>query len=427
MMRTSSWFLILGLGISGRAVAEFLLQKGCRVIAVDRQADAIRSCVAPLIAQGLQLVDESASLPPFSQLILSPGISLLHPLVQWSLAKNIEVIGEIEFAFRHIRNRCIGVTGSNGKTTTVLLTTHLLNSVGRRACALGNVGKALSSYLLHPDPEEILVVELSSFQLETLQARCLDMAAILNITPNHLDRYRSMSEYIEAKISIQNCLKEGAKLLVSERTVKEVGHLLKKWEIYDKESASVLLCNQESATGKLNVLAARAICREFGVHDDDLRAGLASFQKPPHRIEWVAEIGGTVYYNDSKSSNIDSVMHAVNLLDGPIVLIAGGTDKGSSYAPWVECFKGKVKQIIAYGLAASKMERELAQDFQIEKRGPFKEAILTAYLIAKERDTVLLSPGCSSYDQFKSYEERGNVFKQTVKELKKQWIGKKQF
>ena len=391
---------VFGLGVSGKAAAAFLLQKGHFVLGIDRKAEEIQTQreILALREQGMLLTEESVALEGVEQIIASPGIAPDHPLLQQAEQKKIEVIGEIELAFRHLRNRCIGITGTNGKTTTVLLTTHLLNQGGKKAKALGNVGVGLSSYLLHPDPEEILVIELSSFQLETVQTPCLDMAVVLNLTPNHLDRHPTMEAYALAKLSIQNCLKPGGKFFVSRAVAEEYGSYLRKpFEVWEG-------------------LAVNAIAKEWGVAEKDLVAGVQTFQKPPHRIEWVADIRGVSYYNDSKSSNVHSVLYAVNQVDGPIVLIVGGTDKGSSYRPWIEPFRGKVKKLIAYGAAAKKMEEELGRELPFERRGLFRDAVLAACAAAEERDVVLLSPGCSSYDQFKNYEHRGDVFKQIVKE-----------
>lgn len=432
-MNEKSKVLVLGAGISGRAAAAFLLSRGHSVIAVDQKANELRekSELQHLFDEGLEIVsDYSFTADEISQVILSPGVPPTHPLVRSAKEKKIEVIGEVELAFRYMSNRCIGITGSNGKTTTVLLTAHVLNKAGIKARALGNVGIGLSSYLLDPDPQEILVVELSSFQLETLQAKRLDIAAILNITPNHLDRHSSMQEYAAAKISIQNCLKEAGKMIISKKVADQYGAFFRKYEIYDEEENIALTSNFEyikmGAPEWMNCKAAFSIVKEFGIAKEKFDEALKEFRKPPHRIEWVAEIDKVVYYNDSKSSNIDSVMHAVRLLEGPIILIVGGTDKGSSYFPWIDCFQGKVKRIIAYGLAASKIEAEIGSVFPFNKVGPFEEAVRYAKEAAVENDTVLLSPGCSSYDQFRSFEHRGDEFKKIVKEMRQKWIEKKQ-
>ena len=386
--------IVLGLGVSGKAAAAFLLSRGVSVIGVDKRAGEILH--TPEI-QGLTLSNEDISLSQVEQIILSPGIPLSHPLIIQAQRQNIEVIGEVEFAVRHIRNRCVGITGSNGKTTTTLLTTHVLNSAGIRALALGNVGTSLSSYLLYANPEDVLIVELSSFQLETLKTRCLDFALILNITENHLDRYHSMKEYTDAKLSIQSCLKENGILFVS----RQVASLCRGTIFDDGEKQQ-------------NVQAAFAICKQFGITEEKFCEALKSFSLPPHRIERVVEIDGVAFYNDSKSSNIESVMYAVRQFAGPLILIVGGTDKGSSYLPWIQCFKGKVKHVVAYGMARDKIEREIGFEIPCTKVGPFAEAVNIAAAMGQKKDTVLLSPGCSSYDQFLNFERRGDAFRELI-------------
>lgn len=397
--------LVIGYGVSGKAATAFLRSLGHVVVPVDKKG-----------GDGILLDSSDLSLQDFSQVILSPGVPQTHPLVQKALSQNIEVIGEIELGFRHLKNRAFGITGSNGKTTTVLLTTHILNSAGKKARALGNVGEGLTSYLISADPNEILIIELSSFQLETLHARALEAGFILNITPNHLDRHPSMQDYAAAKARIQNVSGE---LFVSEQVQREFGTLFRDAKDFEKdvELLNKLSYIQLEMPSKQSVQAAYLLCKRCGVTDVEFLRGLQSFKKPPHRIEWVAEIDGVSYYNDSKSSNIDSVMHAVGRFDGPLVLIVGGLHKGSSYQPWIEKFRGKVRMIIAYGKAAPIMEYELASHFPFHKVDRFADAVKLAKLEAKNKETVLLSPGCSSYDQFESYEHRGECFKRLVREI----------
>lgn len=396
--------LVMGYGVSGKAAAAFLKSQGKTVTIVDRKG-----------GEGILPDTPDLDLTGFSQVIVSPGIPSDHPLIQKAKARSIEVIGEVEMAFRHIRNTSFGITGSNGKTTTVTLIAHILNAAGKKARALGNVGESLSSYLLQADPEEILIIELSSFQLETLQAKILDAALILNITPNHLDRHRDMQEYIAAKARIQNCLKEGAPFYVSSQILS----LFPGAESFEKDLALIdtLRYTQLEMPSKQSVQAAYLLCKRCGVTDVDFLQGLSSYRKPAHRIEWVAEINQVTYYNDSKSSNIHSVLHAIERVEGPVVLIVGGVHKGSSYKLWIEPFKTKVRQIIAYGKAAPIIGHELSAHFPLVQVDRFADAVLLAKQIAKPSETVLLSPGCSSYDQFENYERRGEEFKRLVREL----------
>lgn len=402
--------LVIGYGISGRSAATFLIKEGYNVVAVDKKK-----------TQTVLSDTDDIPLDGIAQVVLSPGVPPTHPLAQKALQQKIEIIGEIELGFRHIHNRCFGITGANGKTTTVLLATHILNTAGKKAHSLGNVGQSLTRYLLEANPDDILVIELSSFQLETVQTRCLEAALILNITPNHLDRYPSMQEYVHAKARMQHCLKDTGQLYVSKQVQEAFGPLFSQAACFEKEVDLInnLSYTQLGMPSKQSVQAAYLICARCGVTDDDFLRGLKSFHKPPHRIEWVAEIDDVAYYNDSKSSNIHSVMHAVGCFAGPLVLVVGGVHKGSSYLPWIESFCGKVRAIIAYGEAAPIMERELAHSFPLQKVEKFATAVQCAQKEAKAKETVLLSPGCSSYDQFPSYEHRGEEFKRLVKERKK--------
>ncbi|MBM3184390.1 MAG: UDP-N-acetylmuramoyl-L-alanine--D-glutamate ligase, partial [Chlamydiae bacterium] len=346
--------LVIGLGISGKASALLLLSRGFSVIGADRRWETLVDDpeVKQLIQKGLQVVSDEGMLPvtPFSFCVVSPGIEPSHPLLKSVQKQNIETIGEIELAFRYLPNRHIlGVTGSNGKTTTVLLTAHILNTLGKKAKALGNVGAALSGYAVNPDPEEILVIELSSFQMESLTLKPrFDTAAILNITPNHLNRHASMQEYAAAKLRIKSCLKPNGKLFISKQVARDFqiqGTIFEKKNAPAFDSEKIRLGCPEWE----NVEAAIALCSLFEIRESKFFQAMKTFRKPPHRIEWVAEIGGVSYYNDSKASNVEAVMHAVRLFNGPLLLIAGGVDKGASYRPWIDCFQGKVKQIAVFG------------------------------------------------------------------------------
>lgn len=397
--------LVLGLGISGKAAAKWLLMQNHRVIGADQRFEALENDpeIVQLLEKGLTLVSDQTDLDfsSISLVILSPGIPLKHPLVARAMGDGVEVIGEIEFALRQIKNRCIGITGTNGKTTTTLLIAHILRSAGFKSRALGNVGCSLSAYLPEATPEEILVLELSSFQLEMVQSRSLSAAVILNIKPDHLDRYASFEEYRAAKMRIGQLLTEEGKLFVP----REMKALFPDAEVFDEEE-----------NGPQNEQAARKLLKFFGVSVPAFRLGLETFQRPPHRLEWVAEKMGRVYYNDSKATNVDSVMYAVSSLKGPLILLVGGRDKGAPYTPWIESFQGKVKMVVAFGEASLKIESELAPFFPFVRVDTMEDALRWVSSSAMKEVSVLLSPGCSSYDQFRSYEHRGDEFKRLVRE-----------
>jgi len=398
--------LVIGYGVSGKSAEALLKAEGHQIVVVDKKAEGVERDRADFPLKGIELV------------VLSPGVPPSHPIVERARKSGIEVIGEIELGARRLKNRCFGVTGANGKTTTVLLAAHVLNACGKKARALGNVGEPFSRYALEADPEEIIIVELSSFQLETLEAKFLEAAIVLNVTPNHLDPYTSIEEYARAKARIGKCLKKEGELFVSGQVLSEFGEMFKGAGNFEVDCKLELGYTDLMMPSKQSAQAAFLLCKRCGVTDDEFLRALKSYKKPHHRIEYVAEINGVSYYNDSKSSNVHSVLHAVERVDGPVVLIAGGLHKGSSYKPWIDGFRGKVKKIIAYGQAAELMELELAGSFPLKKVGPFKEAVEEARKSALKKETVLLSPGCSSYDQFANFEERGEEFKRIVRGMK---------
>ncbi len=410
--------LVIGLGVSGSSAARFLIKNGVSVTAVDRNAAHLQLNpeIRELQQLGLSLLSEDAPLNvnTFDVAVISPGIPTDHPLYLQLLRQGIETIGEIELACRSIDRPFIGITGSNGKTTVCMMVAHVLNHAGKPAKILGNFGIPLTSAIDKGD--EIIVCELSSFQLETLQASVMDAALILNITPNHLDRHRSMLDYAAAKARIGGCLKPEGKLYLGSQVTHHFSHLFEK---YKKNIEMIAPPHYKgiSSHDVENQAAAFALCRQFGVSEIVFEEALKSFKKPPHRIEFVQSLNGVRYYNDSKATNLEAVVKAVESMPGPIVLIAGGKDKGSSYTYWLNSFKGRVKGIVAIGEAQDKLEHELSGQIFVHKENTLESAVRRASAIAEEGDCVLLSPGCSSYDMFKNYEDRGDKYKEIVRRI----------
>ena len=401
--------LVIGLGISGRASVEFLLQKGFQIVAVDAKAKSLASDseVQRFRSLGVEVYLDSYPID-FSlvQLVVpSPGVPPTHPLFAKAASLQIEIIGEAELAFRHMKQKAVAISGTNGKTTVTLLVEHILNASGYKARALGNVGTPLTKYFLEPDPNEIVIAELSSYQLETMQTAVFDSAVILNITPDHLDRYTSMDEYAEAKARLQYCVKEPSSLYLFSRIAEEYPHLfrrsfttfgsvnsasirIKDGSILQNEAVEYLLpvgYREKGMHDCLNALAAWILCRDLGVRTEQFLQHLQTFRKPSHRIEFVRSIRGVQYFDDSKGTNIDAVIQAVGAMKGPVVLIAGGVDKGSSYLPWIESFSGKVKQILAIGQASEKIQRELGLFFNVK--------IVDSLAIAVDEASALALPG----------------------------------
>ena len=419
--------LIVGLGKSGLAAYELLEREGGEVIGVDDN---------PMIMlKAGKKVDANPQIAEFDQVVISPGIPPSNRYYKEALRLGKKVMGEVELAFSRLHQPAVAITGTNGKTTVTLLVEHVLKNCGRPACALGNVGIPISSHLKELQPNEIVVAELSSFQLETLTQLVFDAGVILNITPDHLDRYDSMVQYAKAKCQLQKLIKQEGAFWIHQTIADEYGALLKPgFKTYGSNAKSdfwtdrCTLREGNKIVGELpmyyqdaglheseNVLAAYLICRTFGIESAPFMQAVASFKKPAHRIEFVASIGGVDYINDSKGTNIDATMKAVEMMRGPVILIAGGVDKGASYQPWISCFKGKVKHMIVIGQAASKMEDQLAKEVQMTKVATLNEAVNFAKAEAKAGDKVLLSPGCSSYDMFRDYVHRGEEFKRIVK------------
>ncbi len=417
--------LVFGMGLSGRSAVKLLQSRGFSVIGADRSADVLQKDerLADLLPHGLTLISDAEPVD-FSKIdwvVLSPGVPPTHPLVLEAQKKGIEVIGEIELASRFITQKCIGITGTNGKTTVTLLVEHVLRCSGFKAQALGNVEIPLGEALVTMDlTDHILVIELSSFQLETLQTPILDTAVILNITPDHLDRYPSMEAYAKAKLAIGNVLKPGAPLYLEEQILKEykplIPHVPIKTYGYDP-SCDFVIDQKKRSHDSENETAAFALCGSIGVTPSQFKLALTSFKKPSHRIEFVRKVDDIAFYDDSKGTNVDAVIRAVQTLHGDIVLIAGGVDKGSPYTPWIKAFEGKVKGICAIGQSASKIEHDLSHQIPVKQCQTLQEAVEKAAKWAKAGENVLLSPGCSSYDMFRDYKHRGEEFQHFVQQL----------
>jgi UDP-N-acetylmuramoylalanine--D-glutamate ligase len=438
--------LVIGLGVSGRSAVEFLLKKDARVWGVDSNRELLQNNaeIAALRQMGLHAShdQDELNIHNFDLVVVSPGIPRTHPLYRQALEQKKEIIGEVELACRYLKNITLGITGTNGKTTVTLLVAHVLNHSGKPARALGNMGVALTSEkgMQAISDNEIIVAELSSYQLETMHSRILDAAVVLNITPDHLDRYSNMEEYAQAKMDIAKYLKPGGELYLEDKCYQDFGHLLKnmKPQLYGYNDKCTVCsdlkhifvnkkieCTLPSAyQGKSshdveNLMAAYALCRYLGVTPQQFLEALPTFRKPSHRIEFVKELNGISFYDDSKGTNIDAVIRAVNIMEGKIVLIAGGVDKGAAYTPWIEAFADKVKYIYAIGQAAPKIKNDITHAVPVEICSNLKEAVEHAANLAQPGDNVLLSPGCSSFDMFRDYAHRGQEFQRIVNQLTK--------
>lgn len=428
--------LIIGMGKSGIAAYDFLQEEGDFVVGID---DSL-AIVERLVEAGKRVMI-TADVKAFDRLIVSPGVSPSHPLIKQAEAHKILILGEMELALTALlglHQPMIAVTGTNGKTTVTLLIEHVLQTAGFSACALGNIGIPLISYVKKVQKNEILVIELSSYQLESLSIPVFDIGLILNITPDHLDRYGTMKEYAQAKCCLQQCLKQEGQLWLHESVAAEFKALLQSsYDTYGRNRDCTLWTDQVALLGHSgietilptryrnlglheseNVLAAWIACKRFGISSDIFLQAVKSFQKPAHRIEWVTSLQGVDYVNDSKGTNIDATVKAVESMQKPVVLIVGGVDKGAPYTSWKTVFDTKVRHIIAIGMAAQKIAVDLKPEFQVDVAASLSQAIERAQMLAQKGDVVLLSPGCSSFDMFRDYAHRGNEFKRIVFELK---------
>lgn len=380
------------------------------------------------------------------EIIKSPGIPDKAPIIKKLKAQGTPIISEIEFAGRYTDSTMICITGSNGKTTTTLLTHHILTQAGVDAGLAGNVGNSLALQVAE-DPHPVYVIELSSFQLDNMYDFKADIAILLNITPDHLDRYNyEMQNYIDAKFRIlQNQTEKDAFIYwnddpilrreiekrqpkatlypFAETREEQVKGYVENNQIIVETKNGTFSMEQEllALTGKHNLynsLAATIAAKIMDLHDDKIRASLMDFAGVEHRLEKVARVKGVDYINDSKATNVNSCWYALQSMTTPVVLILGGTDKGNDYSEIEALVKEKVHSLIFLGVDNKKLH-----DFfdgkisQIEDARSMEEAVSKAYQMAKKGDTVLLSPCCASFDLFKCYEDRGDQFKACVRNL----------
>lgn len=440
---------ILGAGESGTGAAVLAKKQGLRVWLSDsgkikEKYKNVLSHYEIAFEEGKHTEEEILDA---DELIISPGIPLTAPLVKKIKAKLIPVISEIEFASRYTKAQKICITGSNGKTTTTLLIHHILKNNGFNVGLAGNVGE---SFALQVATKEYdwYVLEISSFQLDSMFEFKADIAILTNITPDHMDRYDYKFEnYINSKFRIiQNQTNEDAFIycLDDEVSAAEVSRRNLKAQIYTTttqpgnttanacffENKIQITTNNNFFTmtleelalqGKHNVynsMAASIASKLVDIRSESIRQSLSAFENVPHRLEFVARIHGIDFINDSKATNVNSAWYALETADSPLIWIAGGIDKGNDYKKLEELVSQKVKAIICLGVDNAKLIETFGSRVEaIYETQSAEQAVLTAYTIGKKGDTVLLSPACASFDLFESYEDRGNKFKQAVRNL----------
>ena len=439
---------ILGGGESGVGTAILAQKSGYRVWLSDRGkiSDKYKSLLdAHAIAWEENQHSEEQILDA-DIIMKSPGIPDKAPIVQKAKEKGISIISEIEFAYMHCNAKLIGITGTNGKTTTTLLTYHILKNAGLNVGLAGNIGKSFALSVAE-DQFDYYVIELSSFQLDGIEKFRPHIAVITNITPDHLDRYNYRYEdYIASKFRIAMNQTGDDALIVgidsapvaegltkfpissqvypfSQYSTSDYGAYLTKDEliIHIKNDKFHMYINELALQGKHNAynsMAAGIAARILDIKKERIRQSLSDFNNVEHRMEFVAKVRGVEYINDSKATNVNSAFFALESMNNPTIWIAGGVDKGNMYDELIPVVQNKVKTLIVLGEGAEKLYESFGSIIpEIISVGSMQEAVSAAYKLSQKGDVVLLSPACASFDLFENYEDRGNQFKQWVREL----------
>ena len=442
--------LVVGLARTGVATALFCAARGAHVTATDARTESeIGNTLASLRAASvrLELGGHRENIFLEQDLIVpSPGVPADAPVLQAARAKRVTIWSEIELAGRFSNGRLIGITGSNGKTTTSSLIEHILRNAGLTTILAGNIGTPLIARVEETTDNTITVVELSSFQLELIETFRPNISVFLNLTPDHLDRHHTLEAYGRAKARIFENQTEADSAVLNaddpattplapvmphvywfsrkQRVVQ--GAFVRGNEIafrHDGEEETVLSLQDIPLAGAHNVenvLAAVAATRLAGAETAAIARGVRSFAGVEHRLEFVAEIAGARYYNDSKATNVDATLKALDAFPGRILIVLGGKDKGSDYTLLQKPLREKAIVALLIGAAADKIENQITGSVAIERAVTIERAVEIASHTARPGDVVLLAPACASFDQFQNYEHRGRVFKELVHNLERQ-------
>jgi len=439
--------LVVGLARTGVATAMFCAARGAAVTATDsRTENEIGAEIAKLREAGVTLElggHQEKTFLAQDLIIPSPGVPADASLLQSARAKGITIWSEIELAYRFLKGRLIGITGSNGKTTTTSLVDHILKNAGYSTILAGNIGTPLIGRVDASRDDTITVLELSSFQLELIETFRPNIGVFLNLTPDHLDRHRSMEAYGAAKARLfENQTEEDSAVLNADdpattpyapsrpqvywfsrkQRVAQGAYLRGGEIIFRRDGREEVMLRRDDiplpgAHNLENVLAAVAAACIVGADTGAIAKGVRSFAGVEHRLEFVAEIGGVRYYSDSKATNVDAALKALDAFSGRILVILGGKDKGSDYTELQKPLREKAILALLVGAAAGKIEKQIAGNVAIEHAGTIERAVEIASHAAQPGDIVLLAPACASFDQFQNYEHRGRVFKELVRQL----------
>ena len=452
MILNNKKVLVVGLAKTGLSAAKFLLQKNSIVTVADihSEKESVKIAAQELHALGAAIELGHHNEQTFLQsdlIVLSPGVPHTILPIQKAIDKGIPVIGETELASRFIQSPMIAITGTNGKTTTTELVGEILRLSGKKVFVGGNIGTPLTNLLLEQNNVDGIVLELSSFQLDTIDTFCPDVAVILNITEDHLYRYENMDDYAASKFNIfKNQQPEHTAILNAqdEYCLKNATSIKSRifWIDNDNPDCQKISVNCHSKEqmifpfgltidisqtplighhNRQNIAAAILSAHKLGATSDGIQKAIHSFKGLPHRVEFIRTINGISFYNDSKATNVDAVVKALSCFEQPVHLILGGQDKGGDYSVLIPLITKNVCECILIGEAHNIIRKSL-QTPQLDHI-PFynattlESAIQKAYENARSGDAVLLSPACASFDMFDSYNHRGNVFKNTVQSL----------
>ncbi len=439
--------LVVGLARTGVATALFCAARGAIVTATEPRTEAeIGENVAQLRSAGVSLELGGHHEKTFltqDLIVPSPGVPADFPLLLAAQANGITIWSEIELAYRFLQGTLIGITGSNGKTTTTAMVKHILKAAAFPTILAGNIGTPLISCVADTKKNTMAVVELSSFQLELIETFRPNISLFLNLTPDHLDRHGSMKTYGAAKARIfENQTEEDYAILNADdpavapyapvgprvywfsrkQRVAEGAYLRGDDIVFRAEGTEEIVLTRGEiplvgAHNLENVLAAVAATRLAGASRSAVAKGVRSFAGVEHRLEFVSEIGGVRYFNDSKATNVDATLKALDAFPGHILIILGGKDKGSDYTVLQKPLHEKAILTLLIGAASEKIEQQLARSVPVERAGTLERAVEIASHAARPGDVVLLAPACASFDQFQNYEHRGRVFKDLVWQL----------
>lgn len=434
--------LVAGLGKSGLAAYEILQKLGAQVALYDGKSDLEIEDMGVPVYLGDYPEDVFAG---FDCAVFSPGIPLDIPLAGFLRENQIPIIGEIELAYMMEKGSVIGITGTNGKTTTTTLVGEIMKAYNEKTFVVGNIGNPYTKEVLKTTEDSVTVAEISSFQLETVDAFSPAVSAVLNITPDHLNRHKTMENYIEAKFAItknqtaeQLCvlnyedevLRQRAGSLgcrvaffSSKRTLQQGIYKDEEKNIIQAETGHVYLNQKETRLpgdhNAENIMAALLMVLDMGVPEQLAVDVIRRFSPVEHRVEYVRTVAGVEYYNDSKGTNPDAAIKGIQSMDRPTILIGGGYDKGGDFTQWIQSFDGNVKKLLLLGATREKIAQTAEccgfTDYQFADS--LEDAVMTAVELAEDGDAVLLSPACASWDMFDSYEQRGNRFKDLVNGL----------